>query len=145
MRKMLTEIRETTAQGKTARVNDLRVRQDQPDEWRVHPIVGQLIDKVGSVSTTLYARALKILVSQLASGIRVKRQYVFGVSSGLAQKRRDVLKLGRTFHQAMARQYLLDERRTGARQADNKDRVGRVASTLALGKSFAGECLDAPV
>src|SRR3954447_1458091 len=45
----------------------------------------------------------------------------------------------------MAGQDLLDKRRTGARQTDDKDRVGRVGSALALSKAFGRERLNAPV
>src|SRR5262245_3240113 len=101
---MLAEIGEAATQGMSARVDDLGIRQDELDEGNEQPVVRHLVDEVGTVGPALDARALKILFPQLASSGRIERQYVLRIVAHLARECRDVLQLGRSLDEAVARQ-----------------------------------------
>ena len=64
--KMLLEVGEAAVERVAARVDDLRVGQDQPDQADMGPIVGHLVDEEGPVGLALDAGALEIFLAERA-------------------------------------------------------------------------------
>src|SRR5688500_18359269 len=113
-----------------ARVDELRVRQDQVHESDVREIVWQLIREERPAGRAVIPCLLDVLLpvraevlrSQLEDGFRIDDMVTPIAADGVgdtAQRR----KLGCAFDQAMTGENLLDQRRPRARQPDDEDWV----------------------
>jgi hypothetical protein len=65
-REMLLEVGEAAGERMPPRVDDSCVRQDQPDEADMGPVVGHLVDKEGPVGLALDPRPLEIFLAEPA-------------------------------------------------------------------------------
>ena len=133
-REMLLIGGEAAAQWMAAGIDDLGVRQDEVNQPDMRPIVRHLVDEERPPELALDPGPLEKFAAQRAKFVRAQRSEDFGVARRLAahlaarQPARDgddVGQLHRAFNLAMRRQNLLDQRRAGARQADDEDRIGR--------------------
>ena len=153
----LLEVREAAGERVTPRIDDLRVRQHQMDHPDVQEIVRHLVDEVRAAGLALDPRALDVLLAELAQALprslppapRRRRR-----SSSEAASVRSSLAMPmisgssrRPFHGRMAGQDLLEQRRAGARHADDEDRIRRIAAGAgALAKkSRVNVALQAPM
>src|SRR5688572_21554671 len=98
-----------------ARVDDLRVRQDQMDERYEHPVVRQLVDEDWPSGAPLDGRATKIFLASLSALVDAQLRSGRRIVTTLPSDRRHVGKLRSPLDLTVRRQDLLDERRTGAR------------------------------
>src|SRR5207248_4516308 len=117
-----------------------RVRQHQVNEWHEQPVVRQFVDEIRSAGAALHTRALQILLAELASLVRRRIENGFRVRSELSHENRNIGKLRSPFDQAMRREDLFDESRSGARHSDDEDWIGRSATAGALSEGIPCEC-----
>ena len=61
---MLLEIGEAAGERMPARVDNPRIGEDQPDQADMGPVVGQLVDEIGSIGEALHLRAVEIFLTQ---------------------------------------------------------------------------------
>ena len=134
-----------------ARVDDDGTRQDGGDQTDVAEIIGQLVGEVRP-SRAQRRRLLEIAPAErgeLREGcpadrfriaIPARRQII-----ELRHHGEDILQLHGALHLRVTRQDLLEQRRAGARQADDEDRRGTWVAAAAVRRKEAGieECANA--
>jgi hypothetical protein len=119
---------------------------NEPD---VHGVVRHLVDEVGRAAFAENTRLLEIPLAErapfrsrerrhsLEEDLRLIRSFAAGK---LARELREDLKLHRPLDERVAREDLLDERRSGARQPENEDGIGSgSAGSGACGEELARE------
>ncbi len=153
-RELLFENREATAERMAAGIDDPRVRQRQVNQSDVHEVVRHLVDEERRARLALHARALQVLLAhrtQLgcahgAEYFRILQRRVARPPRLEAARQRDhVVQLHRAFDHGMARQDLLDQRRSGARQPDYEDRIARRAAGIGASvEKLARQQIDGP-
>ena len=121
---MLLEVGKAAAERVSARVDDLRTRQDQVDQADMHPVVGQLVDEERLVALALDAGAFEIFLAQRAQFVWLDTVQPALARADPGGECRDVGQFHRAFNLAVAGQDLLDQGRTRTRHADNEDRIG---------------------
>ena len=98
------------------RIDDLGVRQDEPNEADMHEVVRHLVDKEGLVRFPLHARVCNIFFAELAQlirrkfrqNVRIFRCVALSLFAGEAVRdRQNVGQLHRAFDKRMAREDLL--------------------------------------
>ena len=135
---MLLEVGKTAAKRGAARVDDACVRQHQVDEPQVQEVAPHLVDEMRPAEQPMRARLRKIAFPERgALGARQTRDRL-RVGRGLTRflipvpelqgNAEHVGQLARTFHLRMTGEDLLEQRRAGAWQADDEDRLRRWAA-----------------
>src|SRR5262249_40929711 len=120
-------------------VDDLRVRQDEMNQADVPEVVRHLVDEerlAGAehlrVREVLLAVAAQIFERQLVEHVRIARRLAQLLSAvEPMDETRNIRELHRALDLRVRRQDLLEQRRAGARQADDEDRVRRLTSPAA--------------
>ena len=133
-REMLLESGQAARERMPARIDDLRVRQHEPDQADVHEVVRHLVDEERPAELAMDARALEVLRTERAQliGAHARERVVIGAHTAAraraerARDRDDLGQLHRAFDGRVAGEDLLDQRRAGARQPDDEDRIGRI-------------------
>ena len=131
--KQLFETAEAAGHGVTARVDDRCIGQDEMDQPDVPEIVRHLVDEerrslamdAGIVDVFL-AERFEFFIGQFGKYAGVFRCTVLPRPAPQPlRQRQDVGQLQRPIDLRMRRQDLLEQRRSGARQSDDEDRVRR--------------------
>ena len=116
----------------TARVDDLRVRQDQVDHADVQEVVRHLVDEERAIGLAVDARLCDEPLAELAQPRGIQRGEHVGVGADrlrvrlaaqLARHRHDLGQFHRAFDRGVAGEDLFEQGRARARQADDEDRV----------------------
>src|ERR1700686_1988803 len=146
-REQLLEVAEAAGHRLATRVDDFRVRQDQVDQAEVPEVVRHLVDEEGLAGAE-HPRVLGVLLAEGPQLIRVeprqhrrvaRPRFVGLASLQVVHEPRDVRELHRALHQRVRGEYLFDQGRSGARQADDEDRVRPVAAEALPGcEEFGG-------
>src|SRR5579863_6820365 len=147
---VLLEAREATAERVAPGIDDACVRQDQLNESDIKPVVRHLVDEERRTALAVRASALEVALAELAQARGWERRegcQELGISAtladDLARDERQIRQLHGALDLRVAGEYLLDERRAGARQADHEDRVRiRRAASGALSKELRREQLS---
>ena len=137
-REMLFESREAVRHGVPPRVHNFCVWQNQMNQRNVGKIVRHLVNEIGTTALALNARPFEIAVPKRAKFVRTQGKHMWQiagvVSLGIIRlvpaaevgtDRRDIGQFHSAFDQRMTGEDLLDQSRTGARQANHEDRVFR--------------------
>ena len=127
-REVLLEVGEATPQRMPPRINDLGLRQDQPDKHYVRPIVGQLVDEQRPVSLALDPGAFEVFLAQPAQISGGQFGQVDRVARVAPRQHWNIGQLAGPLDQAVAGEDLFDQSRTGARHPQHKDRIGGIAA-----------------
>jgi hypothetical protein len=134
---VLLEAGEAAGQRMPARVDELRVGQDQLDQADVQEIVRHLVDEERRIGLALDPRVPQITFAEGAQRIGIHPfQHIVvrhgladaGLAAQFAGDRGDLRQLHGAFDRGVAGQDLLEQGGTGARQADDEDRIGRVGA-----------------
>ena len=144
-REMLAEVRETATKRMPPRVDDFGVGQDEMDKRHEHPVVRQLVDEERPVCASLDRRSFQILLAQCPPLRFGQIEDALRIIAGAPRQEGNVGQLGRALDQAVRRQNLFEQRRPGARHADDEDRIGRFASAASFVQRFRREHGDAAV
>ena len=142
---------ETAVERVPAGVDDPRVRQDQVQQPDVREVVGQLVGEVRPVGGpvglglvhVLATVGLEVLAAQVGDGFRIAL-LVRAIAADRVRQPHQHRQFGRALDLAVARENLLDQCRSRARQADDEDRGGGVAALPGvLGEQLGREhCRD---
>ena len=111
-----------------ARIDDLGIGQDQVDKARVHPVIRHFVDEQRPRGAALHPGPREIIHAQHAQFICRHMRQRGGIIIDRARDQRDIGKLSRALHRAMAGKDLLDQRGACARHAQHKNRIGRSAT-----------------
>ena len=108
-------------------------------------VVRHLVDEQRRAGLALYAGAIQILPAELGESLHGQfRQHIviargrLGAATQRAGHRDDLRQFHGAFNRGMARENLFEQGRTGTRQTDDEDRIGRwVAAARAFGEELA--------
>jgi hypothetical protein len=148
----LLEVAETARHRIAPRVDDFGIRQNEMNQTNVPGVVGVLVDEArftGPIAARIgkiaVAEAFEILPAELCEDAWVSRFAAVGVDIAALQGP-DQAGNFRQFHGAldlgMRGQYLFEQGRSGARQADDEDRCSALAADAAPLREALGDALE---